>query len=112
LSSGNGRTFEANLRYYPVEMPYAKTETYVFSLIVPNGYSVDEMPKSEKMSLAANAGSFEYLIAQSGNTIQIKSTLKFAKAVFQANEYENLREFYTRVLKKQNEQIILKKKKS
>ena len=104
--------FEAATRLYPVEMPYAKSETYVFSLIIPEGYQVEELPKSEKMNLASEGGSFEYLIAQNGPTVQLKSTLAFNKANYPATEYANLREFFSRVIKKQNEQIILKKKKA
>jgi len=104
--------FESAIRTYPVEMLYARSETFTFSFIIPDGYQIEELPNSEKISLGADGGKFEYLIAQNGATIQLRTTLILTKATYQPAEYEGLREFYARILKKQNEQIILKKKKS
>jgi len=99
-------------RFYPVEMPYASDETYIFNMFVPDGYEVDELPKSMVVKLNQEGdGQFEYRISQSGNTISMRSRIQLKRAYFQSEEYEMLREFFNMIVKKQNEQIVLKKKK-
>jgi hypothetical protein len=97
-------------RKYPVEMPYAMDQVYVFTMDIPQGYVVDELPKSAKVSYNGNDGSFEYLIGQSGDQIQMRCRLRLNKAWFAPEDYSSLREFFGFVVKKENEQIVLKKK--
>lgn len=104
--------FKSADRTYPVEMPYTFDETYVASIYVPEGYEVEELPKQIKVKLNEGDGSyFEYLIGHSGNIISLRSRVKLDRALYQPEEYEVLREFYNLIVKKQGEQIVLKKKK-
>jgi len=101
--------FSAAQRYYPVEMPYCTDETYILNMEVPAGYKVDELPKSARVSLNDNEGMFEYLIQQSGNSIQLRCRTKINKATFEPDDYETLRNFFAMVVKKESEQIVFKK---
>jgi len=103
--------FSAASRRYPVEMSYPVNETYYLNFEIPDGYTVDEMPKSLKASYNVNEGSFEYLIQRTDNAIQLKSTLVLKKAIFDPEDYASLRDFFALVVKKQAEQIVFKKKK-
>ena len=102
--------FKAAERKYPVEMPYVMDNTYVFSLQVPEGYVVDEMPKSTRVSFNGDQGLFEYLLERQGEMIQLRCRLKLNKAVFAPEDYGNLRDFFAYIVKKESEQIVLKKK--
>jgi transglutaminase-like putative cysteine protease len=102
--------FKAAERKYPVEMPYLQDEMYVFSMEIPDGYVLDEMPKSARVALNGNQGSFEYLIGQQGDMIQLRCHLKLNKATFSPDDYSTLRDFYAYVVKKEAETIVLKKK--
>lgn len=101
--------FKAAERKYPVEMPYVMDNTYVFSMEIPEGYGVDELPASAKVVLNVDQGLFEYLIDRQGNMIQMRCHLKLTKANFPPEDYSSLRDFFAYVLKKENEQIVLKK---
>lgn len=104
--------FKSAQRNYPVEMPYTRDETYVFNMIVPEGYKIDELPKQTVIKLNdAGDGKFEYLISESNGTISMRSRIQLKRAYFQPAEYDLLREFFNMIVKKQNEQIVLKKKK-
>jgi transglutaminase-like putative cysteine protease len=104
--------FKFDQRYYPVEMPYAIDETYVFNFIIPDGYIVDDLPKSLIVKLnEAGDGQFEYRIAESNGTISMRSRIRLKRAYYDPTEYSTLREFFNLVVKKHNEQIVLKKKK-
>ncbi len=101
--------FKSATRLYPVEMPYRLDDTYILTFQVPEGYMVDEIPKSTKVMLNDNEGYFEYLVAASGQSIQLRSRVILNKTVFNQEDYETLRNFFGHVVKKQAEQIVLKK---
>jgi len=104
--------FKAAERKYPVEMPYSMDETYTLTMEIPDGYEVDELPKSTKVTFNENEGFFEYLIVKSGDMIQMRSRIKLLKANFKPEDYSTLREFFGFIVKKQGEQIVFKKKKA
>lgn len=81
-------------------------------MVIPDGYVVDELPKSVVVKLNSDGdGQFEYRISEAGGTISMRSRIQFKRAFYQHDEYELLREFFNLVVKKQSEQIVLKKKK-
>lgn len=103
--------FKAAERLYPVEMPYAFDQTFLLRMDVPTGYVVDELPKQMVVKLNEyDEGLFEYRITNSNGVISLRSRLRISKANFQPDEYELLREFFTMVVAKHNEQIVFKKK--
>jgi hypothetical protein len=70
------------------------------------------LPKSMVVKLNEKGdGQFEYRLSQSGNTIAMRSRIQLKRAYYQPEEYEMLREFFNMIVKKQSEQIVLKKKK-
>ncbi len=104
--------FKSAERTYPVEMPYTRDETYVLRMDVPEGYQVDELPKSIRVNFDEEGKSFfEYIIAQSEGVVSLRSRIKLNRSYFLPDEYEYLREFYAMIVKKHNEQIVFKKKK-
>ena len=98
-------------RHYPVEMPYTRNETYVMSMEVPEGYVIDELPKSAKVSFNENVGFFEYIVVKTETSIQLKSRVVLKKANFAPEDYNSLRDFFSFIVKKYSEQIVFKKKK-
>lgn len=104
--------FKSAERFYPVEMPFTVDETYILTMDVPEGYAIDEIPKPMMLKLNdEEEGVFEYRISESGGSISLRTRLRFKRTVFAPEEYELLREFFNMVVAKQNEQIVLKKKK-
>ncbi|MEO6315350.1 MAG: DUF3858 domain-containing protein [Chitinophagaceae bacterium] len=97
-------------RIYPVEMPYTMDETYMLNMEVPNGFTVEEIPKSVKVAFNDDEGLFEYLVQKSDGAIQLRSRIKLNKANFTPEDYTALRDFFGFIVKKQGEQIVLKKK--
>ncbi|WP_143308842.1 DUF3857 domain-containing protein [Chitinophaga vietnamensis] len=103
--------FKSMERKFPVEMNAVYDEVYSFNMQVPPGYVVDELPKPAVAKYNEDEGFFQYLIQQSDDRIQLRCRVKLAKAVFPPEEYPTLRQFFDLVVKKQAEQIVLKKKK-
>ncbi len=102
--------FNSQSRFYPVEMPFVMDETFTMNMTVPDGYVIEELPKSAVVKFNENEGIFQYLIQQTDNNIQFRSRVKLSRAVFAPDEYTSLREFFDMIVKKQSEQIVLKRK--
>jgi len=102
--------FKSAERLYPVEMPFTIDETYTLQMEVPNGYIVEELPRSLLLKLnQADDGLYEYRISQSGNNISLRSHFRLARSFYDASEYVTLRDFFSMMIKKQNEQIVFRK---
>lgn len=107
----DNNSFKAAERKYPVEMPFVSDETYVLNMSIPKDYTVEELPKSAKVSFNGGEGSFEYLVTKSSTEIQLISRVVMKRANFAPEEYNSLRDFYGYIVKKHGEQIVFKKKK-
>ncbi len=103
--------FKSAERHYPVEMPCKIDETYLLHLDIPADYTVEEIPKSAKVNLGDGDGSFEYIIDNTGTTIRLRTRIRLNRVYFLPEEYNDLREFYSYVVKKHAEPIVFKKKK-
>ena len=101
--------FSSAERNYPVELPYVFDEIYLLNMEIPSGYELEELPKSVRVKLNDNDGIFEYLIQKNENSIQLKYVLNIKKATFDPEDYNNLRDFYAFVVKKQAEKIVFKR---
>ena len=101
--------FKAANRFYKVEMPYTTSEAYVLNMEIPEGYVVDELPKSARIKFNETEGFFEYLIGKVGKNIQLRCILKINTANFSPDDYATLRDFYGFIVQKQSEQIVFKK---
>jgi hypothetical protein len=97
-------------RKFPVDFAYPQQETYILTLQIPAEYQVDELPKSEKISLPDGAGSFSVMASQQDNRIQLSATYVLTKTLFVGEEYYLLKDFIAKIIAKQSEQIVLKKK--
>jgi hypothetical protein len=102
--------FKQEKRNYPIDFGHPFDQMYLAKITIPDGYTIDELPKIKVFSLTENAAKYSYNIAQIGNTLNITSSLNVNRSLFSQNEYSNLREFYNQMVAKQAEQIVLKKK--
>lgn len=102
--------FKLENRVYPVDFGSSFEETHTGRYTLPVGYEVDELPKSRAMALPNGAGRYNFNVSLVGDKIQITSQLIISKPLFSQTEYQNLREFYSQVVSKQAEQIVIKKK--
>ncbi len=110
LNSGLAENpFKSEQRNYPVELPYTSDETFILNMEVPEGYEVDELPKSARLLLNESDAVYEYLIEASAREIRLKSHLALRKAVFSPEDYASLKNFYANMIKKESEMIVFKK---
>jgi hypothetical protein len=101
--------FKAQDRIYPVELPFASNRVYIFAMEVPHGYRVEELPKSQILSMPDGKAKFEYQIAQDVKGIQLRCSLQISKTFYSTDDYQNLRAFFAQIIKKESELIVFKK---
>ncbi|HEX4851767.1 MAG TPA: transglutaminase domain-containing protein, partial [Puia sp.] len=101
--------FFATSRKYPIQLDNSFNKAYVLDMEIPKGFQVVELPKSTKVQLNDGEGSFEYSITMADGHIQFRYKLSLNKAVFPADNYEDLRNFFTMVTKKESEVVVFKK---
>ena len=101
--------FKKETREYPIEFDYLINFVQIIDFIVPEGYTVEELPKGERMVLNDNDMSLTYRVVQSGNQVRLHYQYQLKKIQFLPAEYENLRDFFSKLIAKNSEQIVLKK---
>jgi hypothetical protein len=100
--------FYSEERLSPVDFGCPKDEKYSATIIIPQGYKVEELPASIKVSLPENGGTFIYDVSANENTITVQVSTTISNVMFSPTDYNLLREFWARIIQKQEELIILR----
>jgi hypothetical protein len=106
----NQNPFNANEREYPIDFTYKREVVYTATVTIPDGYKIDEIPKSTLSVLPGNAGKFLFSIKGQGDVLTISTQLIISRVLFGQDEHSLLREFYNGIVAKHSEQIVLTKK--
>ena len=102
--------FKVETREFPIDFGVRTEKIYITNIIIPDGYLVDEIPQPKVTALPESKGKFSYHVSQTGNRLTVVSNIQINERIFMQDEYPGLREFYNRIVAKQAEQIVLKKK--
>lgn len=102
--------FKSDQRIYPIDFGTQIDKTYILKLVVPDHFTIDDLPKNKVIALPGNAGKYILNVTAVGNTISITSIFQINRSMISQTEYANVKEFFNQVVAKQAEQIVLKKK--
>lgn len=102
--------FKSPERLFPVDFGEPSDNIYSFTVTVPEGYVVEDLPKSARMVLGQGDMKFDFLVIQNGNQIKISSKIQIKNPIIGVDEYATVRQFFEQISVKHNEQIVLKKK--
>jgi hypothetical protein len=78
-------------------------------IFLPDGYTLEEPPKSVKLVTPDGAITFKRQSTFSSGIINISYRIDFKKALFGAQEYADFREFYKKMLSMLNERFVYRK---
>jgi hypothetical protein len=101
--------FKAEERKFDIDFGVTKDEMYQFALKIPEGYKVEEMPKTMRMLTSDGGIKYDYLISEKENTITLNTKLMIKKTNCSPGQYAELKEFYAKMIAKTGEQIVLTK---
>jgi hypothetical protein len=100
--------FKASSREYPIDFGMISEKICMYKLTVPNGFKIKELPKNENFFIPGNGAKF-MLSVTAGAEVTVVVRLQVNKTLFMPDEYPALREFYSRVVAKMSEMIVLEK---
>lgn len=101
------QVFKAENRTYPIELGSPSKFSKIVIVTLPEGYKVDKLPTSKKYKMIGNLGSYEYIIKNSNNQIEIKTTLLMNEFFIPANYYSVLKEFWELMIETENQLVSL-----
>jgi len=101
--------FKLDKRNYPINYGYTYSKNHIINIKIPKGYTISSLPKNSNIKLSDNIGSYSYMIQSSESTIQLRVVRKISKGFISTQQYPLLKKLINEIVKKENEQIILKK---
>ena len=96
-------------RLLPIDFMVPMKNTYMFNLMLPEGYVVDEVPEPISIATPDHTASFRYAVKVMGNRLQLMSTWQIRKSFYAPDKFQALKEFYASIVDKHAGQIVLKK---
>lgn len=104
--------FKLEEREFPVDFVYPQFYKFMINIGIPEGYKIESIPKALSIALPDNLGAFTYKVLVNDITIQIIVSSKMNEAIVKANYYKILKDYFSQMIAKQDEQIVLTKKQS
>lgn len=102
--------FKNETRKFPVNFDYPEIYRQIINIHIPEGYVVEELPKSEKIVFGDNDDlSFTYRIANDPQKVSLQYVFQTNNLLILPTEYEALKDFFSKIVMKNSEQIVLKK---
>ncbi len=102
--------FKADKRSYPINLVVQQEQILIFNFTIPDGYVIDKLPESKVITLPGNAARAMFNFSGTDKKVQVLERVMVNRTYFAAEEYPALRDFHQRVVAKQKEAIVLKKK--
>jgi hypothetical protein len=96
-------------RTFPVDLAYPRQQVYTFQLKLPEGYAVEEMPRSVRILLPDGGGLYQRLIQDQGDALSAQSQFVIEQSVFEPEHYEQLRSFFEQIVAAEAEQVVLRR---
>jgi hypothetical protein len=102
--------FKLDSRVFPIDFIYPQKRQVILNFDIPEGYTVEEMPQSILTQFNEKAIVYSFRTAPPANgRITIMLSYQVNETLFNAEEYQNLKEFFDLIANKQKEAIVLKK---
>ena len=94
----------------PVEFPCRQVEVSNYSIAIPEGWEVEELPQNVSVSTPDNSISFSSECTSADNEIHISTVFRLNATFYGSGQYQNVRNMFTTLAERGNDMIVLKKK--
>ena len=101
--------FDQQERKLPVEFDKTGNSTMQVTVVVPEGYTIEDAPQNIRATACGGDITFRYLTQVAGNSITVRLTLNVGKVLFLTEEYEDLRQLFAKVAEICNAKIVIRK---
>ncbi|MBR5085549.1 MAG: hypothetical protein IKX31_00920 [Muribaculaceae bacterium] len=102
--------FKSESRVLPIDVPYNENQIININFSIPEGWEVDEMPKSLSQITENGGFGLKVLSQVNGNTINVVCRLTNNRTLFAPEEYSGIKMFFDDMVKHSKDMIVLKRK--
>jgi hypothetical protein len=101
---------DVDQRLYPVDFAYPWQERYISTITLPEGYSLDELPDSQRITSEDGTIVCTFAIEEKeDNTLSLNFTVTVNKTVYAPSEYPAIKDIFKRIIDFQESTIVLKR---
>ncbi|HSO77854.1 MAG TPA: DUF3857 domain-containing protein [Bacteroidales bacterium] len=101
--------FYAEERISVIDLACPWVKKYTCTITIPEGWSVAELPLSINLRMDGGGAGFICNFTADGRKVKVDSEITFSTVTFLPESYASIRKFYSDIIRKQSEVIILKK---
>ncbi len=101
--------FKSDIRNFPMQYPYPERLSYESALELPENVELLEWPESIRIKLPNNYGEFSYVLTRLDSVVHIFVEFILNEREIPSSQYKNLKEYYSIILSKLQEQIVYRK---
>ena len=101
--------FQSITRDYPIDFPSAYSVNYMFSLTIPEGYVVEQVPENANLKIAALDATMRLNVQSDGRTVKVIFSYNQKSLNGFVEDYEDIRLFWQYMNEIYDSMIVLKK---
>ena len=102
--------FKSEERKFPVFYNYPFIRSIIINLRIPDTYEIDNIPEKAVYTLPENLGEYSLEIKPVPGGLSVKSVFAVNTSVIGPQHYKALKEWYDKIIAKQREPVVLRKK--
>jgi len=100
--------FKKEIRKFPIDFIYPISLEYTYVIQLPQGFTVQELPKPTRVSNSDKSISFLLNSVARGNSITMSLKFKINKAFYMTSQYEELKSFFDYFIDNQKQIVVIK----
>ncbi len=101
--------FQEPDRSTPIDLNYPIRESHLLGLRIPPGYKIEQVPEPIRVVMPGNAGEFVFNVLEMDDIVHVSSSILVNQTVFLPSEYLGIRTFFDYIVRKHQEDIVLKR---
>ena len=105
----NQNPFYQETRDFPIDFGYPFSKRFIISIEIPGGYIIEHIPQSLNISTPSKLANFRFNISAADSKIQIVINYSINSAVIPEELYNEIKDFFSKMIIQENEKIVLKK---
>ena len=102
--------FRSDVRRTPIDFKYPREITSMIKYKIPDGFKVEFTPKDKMIILPDQSAKYTFSTFFNNEFLTVVSQFLFTRNLYSIDEYESIKEFFSVVIEKEREQIILTRK--
>ena len=106
----NLNPFTQDKRELPIYYGFPSQKRFICVFEIPQGYEIESVPNSIIIKTSNDVMTYNYRAIISENIIQFSIVTEINSALIHQDFYPEIKDFYKKIISKQNEQLVLIKK--